>query len=248
MGEGPLRVSFKGLDVISSFSREIWMPSKESRQKKRFDRVKSPHQKKEKWNCDGDTCRARLGFAATVSLLHKQRKKMKVHHSCGLILGSPNRQPGQNTSRYIHVKKHSTFTDMEASSPWGGVTSVRWCPASAGLELMQCPFWLSCWTSSSLPVVATLWGSTSTCVSYEDSRCCGESPTTPGSLPLTPAPHYGALDPTAKWGGLDTLSSKPRHWTDSSRCGGCGVWSLKKLFCFRPRCSTRSSLLTSGWG
>lgn len=137
-------------------------------------------------------------------------------------------------SRYINVKKHSTFTDMEASSPWAGVTGVRWCPASAGLELMQCPFWLICWTSSSSPVVATPRGSSGvvTSVSYEDSRCCGESPTTPGSLPLTPAPHYGALDRTAKWGGLDPLSSKPRHWSDSSRCGGCCAWSLKNTILF----------------
>lgn len=64
---------------------------------------------------------------------------MKVHHSSGLILRSPNTQPGWSKTCTRSIRKQSTFTDVEAGSPRGSVAGVRWGSASAGLELMHCP-------------------------------------------------------------------------------------------------------------
>lgn len=84
---------------------------------------------------------------------------MKVHHSCGLILRPPNRQPWPSTKQHVSIRKYSTFPDMEASSPWGSVK------VSGKVQLLL--VWSSCsvplmklWTSSSSPSDSTPGGST----------------------------------------------------------------------------------------
>lgn len=127
------------------------------------------------WTCHGNTCRAGLGLATTVSLLQKQRKKMKVHHSCGLILRSPNRQAGWSITCSASIRKQSTFTDMQASSPWGSVAGVQWSSAPPDLELMQCLWWSHGWAPLHLQTQhledTLVWSLLSL---YEDSRCCRE--------------------------------------------------------------------------
>lgn len=93
MTKGPLGMSFEDLEDIASFSHLIVTPSGESRLKKERNKIAIYITYSNIHECDGYTCRVGLSFATTVSVLQKQRKKMKVHHSCGLILRPPNRQP-----------------------------------------------------------------------------------------------------------------------------------------------------------
>lgn len=171
--------------------------------------------------CDGNTCRIGLGFATTVSLLQKQRKKMKVHHSCGLILRPPNRQPWLSTKQDGFHKE---------------IFNIQWKQAHHE-EALRCLVKFSfCWSGA---LAASLWWSCGRAPlplqtqHLEDPLVCSLLDLYKGSRCDTqrPSPYLwpcsSLLCSESCWNETWHFVLQTGHWSDSSRCGNGGSGHLR---------------------
>lgn len=131
---------------------------------------------------------------------------MKVHHSCGLILRSPSRKPGQLT-------KHDGFhKGIFSVSGHGSKLTVR--------KRDGCPVKFSfCWSGAH---AASPWWSSG----RGGSRCCrcDARRLSPYLWPCSSLRRSGS-----SWNVSKTWQFvlQTGHWSDSSRCGNCVSGYLK---------------------